>query len=347
MRDALNKELEKVSGRIDALEGSEDSYFERSADQVLYGNYSDDVTLLGTAGQIGLGLTGLDFAGDIRDLTYDITHWDGSLAHAGQTLLDVVGLIPGIGALKNADEVAALLKQALKAAPALTDGAKYALKNVDVIAAGITSLFKNSDELGEIGKAAGKSAEDLAREYAETARLMKNADKADEAAPVVSGAGKTAASEASELDELYKKLDDAWDEGSKAGKGAGDYATLAEKARNVDVSTSAHQAVFYSGEGNRVQAEAFAKLNGKTTLEMTPGGKYFDELNLFGKDSPLTKPQAREIWSILSERYAKAASGNVYGFVKGSYPESIFNAVEYQALQENPYITNIFTELFN
>ena len=217
VRDALNKELEKVNGRIEALEGSGDSYFERSADQVLYGNYSDDVTLLGTAGQIGLGLTGLDFAGDIRDLTYDITHWDGSLKHAGQTLLDVVGLIPGIGALKNADEVAALLKQALKAAPALTDGAKYALKNVDVIAAGITSLFKNSDDLASVGKAAGKTAEDLAREYAETARLMKNADKADEAASAVAGAGKPAASEAS--DALGKAIDAEW-YGGKAAKGA-------------------------------------------------------------------------------------------------------------------------------
>ena len=74
-------------------------------------NYSDDVTLLGTAGQIGLGLTGLDFAGDIRDLTYDITHWDGSLAHAGQTLLDVVGLIPGMrGAEERGTRWAALFK---------------------------------------------------------------------------------------------------------------------------------------------------------------------------------------------------------------------------------------------
>ena len=51
----------------------------------------------GGSALFGLGLTGLDFAGDIRDLTYDITHWDGSLKHAGQTLLDVVGLIPGKG----------------------------------------------------------------------------------------------------------------------------------------------------------------------------------------------------------------------------------------------------------
>ncbi len=127
-------------------------------------------------------------------------------------------------------------------------------------------------------------------------------------------------------------------------EGAGDYSSLAEKAKSADVSTSAHQAVFYSGEGNRAQAEVFAQLNGKTTLEMTPGGKYFDDLKLFEAVSPLTKAQARDIWKILSERYAKGASGNVYGFVNGANPGSIFNTVEYPALQKNPYITNIFTE---
>jgi hypothetical protein len=131
-----------------------------------------------------------------------------------------------------------------------------------------------------------------------------------------------------------------------AAEGAGDYNSLVEKAKSVDVSSGAHQAVFYSGEGNRARAEAFAELNGKTTLEMTPGGKYFDSLDLFGKNSPLTDDQAYEIWSILSERYAKGASGNVYGFVDGARPGSIFNTVEYPALKKTPYITNIFTELF-
>ena len=127
-------------------------------------------------------------------------------------------------------------------------------------------------------------------------------------------------------------------------KSAEAYSSLAEKAKSADVSTSANQAVFYSGDGNRAQAEVFAQLNGKTTLEMTPGGKYFDDLKLFEADSPLTKAQARNIWKILSERYAKGASGNVYGFVNGANPGSIFNTVEYLALQKNPYITNIFTE---
>jgi hypothetical protein len=41
---------------------------------MVLGNYTDDATLLGTDGQVGLGLAGLDLPGDIRDLTYDLTH---------------------------------------------------------------------------------------------------------------------------------------------------------------------------------------------------------------------------------------------------------------------------------
>ena len=130
-------------------------------------------------------------------------------------------------------------------------------------------------------------------------------------------------------------------------EGTGEFERYVNEAYEVDVSTGANQAVFYSGKGNRALAEAFAKLNGKMTLEMTPGGRYFDNLDLFGKNSPLTEEQALKVWEILSKRYAKSASGNVYGIVKGANPGSIFNTVEYQALKENPYVTNIFTELFD
>jgi len=60
----------------------------------------------------------------------------------------------------------------------------------------------------------------------------------------------------------------------------------------------------------------------------------------------LTTEQAANVWKKLSERYAQGASGNAYGFVKGSRDGSIFNTVEYPALKSNPDITNIFTELF-
>lgn len=121
------------------------------------------------------------------------------------------------------------------------------------------------------------------------------------------------------------------------------FQDLVEK---LDVSTKPNTATFYSGIGNRELAEHFALQNGKTTLEMTRGGKYLDNLNLFENGSPLTGDQASQIWARLSERYAQNASGNVYGFVSGARTNSIFNTVEYPALKLNPNVTNIFTEIF-
>ncbi|HWQ51396.1 MAG TPA: hypothetical protein VN369_06275 [Terriglobales bacterium] len=262
----------------------------------MLGNYSDDVTALGTLAQLALSMAGLDLPMDIRDLYYDVTNWEWTPEHLFQTLTDAVGFLPLVGSLKYVDEAA--------------------------------DLLGSTDEFGALAKGAGKLGDTLGS-MDEAADLLENVPEMADLLKGVPESGDLLGS----ADELVK--------------GMGDYSNLAEKAKNIDVSTSAHQAVFYSGAGNRARAEAFAKLNGKTTLEMTPGGKYFESLKLFDPGSPITKDQAREIWEILSERYAKTASGNVYGFVKGSKPGSIFNTVEYQALQKNPYITNIFTELLN
>ena len=118
-----------------------------------------------------------------------------------------------------------------------------------------------------------------------------------------------------------------------------------EVVEHLDVTTKPNTATFYSGKGNRELAEEFARTNGKTTLEMTKGGQYLDAENLFASDSPLSKEQARDVWARLSQRYAEGTSGNTYGFVQGARPESIFNTVEYPALQANPNVTNVFTEL--
>lgn len=71
-----------------------------------------------------------------------------------------------------------------------------------------------------------------------------------------------------------------------------------------------------------------------------------DSLDLFGKDSPLTRDQALEVWGDLSKRYAQGASGNTYGLVDGSRVDSIFNTIEFPELQANGRVTNVFTELF-
>jgi len=107
------------------------SYVTESLDQLVRGNYSGDVTGLGTTLQVISGILGLDTAADVRDLYYDVTHWDGSKEHIIQTLLDVVGLIPVVGSLKYADEVGTLVKQGLKGADEAGEVAATATKKAD------------------------------------------------------------------------------------------------------------------------------------------------------------------------------------------------------------------------
>jgi hypothetical protein len=111
----------------------------------------------------------------------------------------------------------------------------------------------------------------------------------------------------------------------------------------LDVTTGIGKSVFYSGPGNRKLAEQFAFSDDKTTLEMTPGGKYLDDLKLFEKGSPVTPEQATLIWKRLSQRYAEQAAGDVYCFVTGARPTGVFTTVELPALKLNRKVESIYS----
>jgi hypothetical protein len=85
-------------------------YIVASGKQLALGNYTDEVTLLGTAAQVGTGIIGIDAPGDIRDITADVVNWEFTWSHVGQTGLDLVALIPIIGSLKYVDETAVVVK---------------------------------------------------------------------------------------------------------------------------------------------------------------------------------------------------------------------------------------------
>ncbi|MDU3527052.1 DNA/RNA non-specific endonuclease, partial [Clostridium sp.] len=70
----------------------------------------------------GLGLLGADLPLDIRDISADFINWEWSWKHAGQTALDLVALLPIIGAVKYADEAWIGLKNGFKV-----------IKNSDII----------------------------------------------------------------------------------------------------------------------------------------------------------------------------------------------------------------------
>ena len=99
------------------LDKAED-YLIRSAECIVLGNFTDEVTVLGVGVQIVLGIFDLDLPCDIRDIIADIKNlaetdrvrWD----LIGMLALDLIGLIPVIGALKYSDEVGTLFKNAGK-----------------------------------------------------------------------------------------------------------------------------------------------------------------------------------------------------------------------------------------
>jgi hypothetical protein len=122
-----------------------------------------------------------------------------------------------------------------------------------------------------------------------------------------------------------------------------------QKVKSLDVSTPPNNAVFYSGKdlqtgrSNRLLAESFAKKNGKITLEMTPGGKWLEQQDLFGSSSPLSHDQSKLVWSKLSERYAQGASGEVNAFTLGSKFDSVFEATEFPTLRATKRVQSIVT----
>ena len=89
-------------------------YLQTSLKQVILGNYTDHANLLGTLGQILVGLIGLDLPADIRDIIYDITKFEMAPEHAFQTLFDALALLPIAGGIKYIDEAGDALKSAAK-----------------------------------------------------------------------------------------------------------------------------------------------------------------------------------------------------------------------------------------
>ncbi|WP_338865646.1 DUF6531 domain-containing protein [Myxococcus stipitatus] len=125
-----------------------------------------------------------------------------------------------------------------------------------------------------------------------------------------------------------------------------DFATLLHMAQNtLDFSTARNGAVFWATP-NMPYAQAWAKANGKTTLEQTTGGKFLDDLHLFEPGSPVTKAEAAQIWDAASLRFAQEASGTVNVFSTGAtrmgaFGERTWWRVERKALLANPRVRGI------
>ena len=167
------------------LDKAED-YLIRSAECVVLGNFTDEVTVLGVGVQIVLGIFDLDLPCDIRDIIADIKNlaetdrvrWD----LIGMLALDLIGLIPVIGALKYSDEIGTLFKNADKVSVVArsTDGTGVLAKHADEAGAWLhgVKVFKYSDETAEAVASGEKLLKESQTVYESFADMMSPDDAA-------------------------------------------------------------------------------------------------------------------------------------------------------------------------
>ena len=167
------------------LDKAED-YLIRSAECIVLGNFTDEVTLLGVAGQITLGILDLDLPCDIRDIIADVRNlakaddikWD----MIAMLALDLIGVIPVIGALKYSDEIGTLFKNADKVSVVArsTDGAGVLAKHADEAGAWLhgVKVFRYSDETAEAVASGEKLLKESGTIYESFADMMSPDDAA-------------------------------------------------------------------------------------------------------------------------------------------------------------------------
>ena len=111
--------------------------------------------------QVGAGILNVDLPMDIRDISADIRNWEWSWEHAGQTVLDGVGLLPVVGTLKYTDEVGTLVKPVVKHGDEVVLAGektiKYADEAKEVIQQVEKNTSKNVDKAIDVTQGVGKA----------------------------------------------------------------------------------------------------------------------------------------------------------------------------------------------
>ena len=341
----------------------------RSAECAVLGNFTDEVTLLGVAGQITLGILDLDLPCDIRDIIADVKN----LAETdrvrwnliGMLAFDLIGLIPVIGALKYSDETAESIasgEKILKESQTIYESFADMMSPDD--AAQYLDFLENgsregltSAELAGVEKAdallvsrkveyedvwdlrnAGDVLESGSKGGLSTQGYSDFADGMlpEDATRCILNNEKAFFNEFSERASAVGLSDTQIAEAFEAMKN-GDYAKM---AIYFDTSSPVDGAVFWSG--NKEGAAAYANSIGGTIMEQTPGGQVFDNWRGLGGmypewDTPTNLAQ-KPIWDALSSQYANGAEGIATYAHPDGYVGKVWSNIEKPILEENDII---------
>ena len=341
------------------LDKAED-YLIRSAECVVLGNFTDEVTVLGVGVQIVLGIFDLDLPCDIRDIIADIKNlaetdrvrWD----LIGMLALDLIGLIPVIGALKYSDEIGTLFKNADKVSVVArsTDGAGVLAKHADEAGAWLHGgkVFRYSDETAEAVASGEKLLKESQTVYESFADMMSPDDAAKYLDFLENGSreGLTSAELAGveKADALLVsrkvEYEDVWDlrnVGDALESGTSSLIDI--DAIRPKLKTQPDTAFFWSGRtdgiGGAENAANIAKSRGGVTLEST-----IEIQNIVMPEWDFNNPSTMEAWDLASGAYAEQVSGEIRAVIGSELrPGNIWENVELPRLKNNPNVTKITT----
>ena len=341
------------------LDKAED-YLIRSAECVVLGNFTDEVTLLGVGVQIVLGIFDLDLPCDIRDIIADIKNlaetdrvrWD----LIGMLALDLIGLIPVIGALKYSDEVGTLFKNAGKVSVVAegADGVGAVTRHADEAGAWLqgVKVFRYSDETAEAVASGEKLLKESQTVYESFADMMSPDDAAKYLDFLENGSkeGLTSAElagvEKADVLLVSQKVgyDDVWDL-RNAGDllESGTSSLIDIDAIRPKLKTQPDTAFFWSGRtdgiGGAENAANIAKSRGGVTLEST-----IEIQNIVMPEWDFNNPSTMEAWDLASGAYAEQVSGEIRAVIGSELrPGNIWENVELPRLKNNPNVTKITT----
>ena len=139
-----------------------EAYIIKSGRKLVLGDYTDeDVTILSFTGNVVASLLGADVLFDLRDLSYDITHWGEDEYFAIWLAADVVALLPLVGVVKYLSHFKTAAN-GVDAAAELVDSVADVGKNADNVADlvdTISDITRTGDNIAD----AIDNAKDLAR----------------------------------------------------------------------------------------------------------------------------------------------------------------------------------------
>ena len=126
------------------------AYVVKSGKKLALGDYTDEnVTLLSFSGNVAASLLGADLLFDLRDLSYDITHWGEEEYFAVWLAADVVAILPVIGVVKYLSHFKSVAKGAeagTELVDSVADIGKNASNTAELVDA-VSDITKIGDDI--------------------------------------------------------------------------------------------------------------------------------------------------------------------------------------------------------